>query len=250
MQSLLSAKTCVGVRSPVVANSEERSTRRTMQSLNCRNSRSWRNVVVSCGSEKNGNDGIGASEGWNSGSFLSPSHNYAILKHRMEVAAKSEVSAIVFFYFFFEKKMDFSCFIIDVAPRCWKEASYWIWNGGSIMKRLQGFVTRSNASRTRFLFCVYGGCWKKLLLTRDFRSIVVFKPIILHIDYYVSKTIFVHVMFQVWCSVLLLMQDAAKYRDQLREIAPHSLLKCSSDSTTLVWMLVTFTNNYFVVSYR
>jgi len=171
MHSLLNAKTCVGVLSPVIANSEERSSRRMMQSVNCRNSRNWRNVAVSCGSEKNGNDGIGASEGLNSESFLSPSHNYAILKHRMEIAAKSEVS--VFFFFF----------LFDVAPRCWKEASYWIWNGGSIMKRLQGFVTRSNASRTRFLFCVCGGCWKKLLLMRDFRSIIVFKPTFLHVNY-------------------------------------------------------------------
>ncbi|XP_062114172.1 uncharacterized protein LOC133825212 [Humulus lupulus] len=28
-------------------------------------------------------------------------------------------------------------------------------------------------------------------------------------------------------------EDAANYRDELREIAPHSLLKCSSDATTL-----------------
>ncbi|KAI4374579.1 hypothetical protein MLD38_012560 [Melastoma candidum] len=28
-------------------------------------------------------------------------------------------------------------------------------------------------------------------------------------------------------------EDAAKYRDKLKEIAPHSLLKCSSDATTL-----------------
>lgn len=29
-------------------------------------------------------------------------------------------------------------------------------------------------------------------------------------------------------------QDAARYGDELKEIAPHSLLKCSSDATTLV----------------
>jgi ApaG protein len=28
-------------------------------------------------------------------------------------------------------------------------------------------------------------------------------------------------------------EDAAKYRDELKEIAPHSLLKCTSDATTL-----------------
>ncbi|XP_022726408.1 uncharacterized protein LOC111282549 [Durio zibethinus] len=28
-------------------------------------------------------------------------------------------------------------------------------------------------------------------------------------------------------------EDAARYRDELKEIAPHSLLKCSSDATTL-----------------
>ncbi|KAF3632974.1 hypothetical protein BC332_24102 [Capsicum chinense] len=30
------------------------------------------------------------------------------------------------------------------------------------------------------------------------------------------------------------MQDAARFRDELKNIAPHSLLKCSSDATTLV----------------
>ncbi|CAL5329511.1 unnamed protein product [Camellia sinensis] len=34
-------------------------------------------------------------------------------------------------------------------------------------------------------------------------------------------------------------EDAARYRDELKDIAPHSLLKCSSDATTLVWDLVT-----------
>jgi hypothetical protein len=29
-------------------------------------------------------------------------------------------------------------------------------------------------------------------------------------------------------------QDAAKYRDELKILAPHCLLKCSSDATTLV----------------
>ncbi|KAI7995042.1 hypothetical protein LOK49_LG11G00446 [Camellia lanceoleosa] len=30
----------------------------------------------------------------------------------------------------------------------------------------------------------------------------------------------------------------ARYHDELKDIAPHSLLKCSSDATTLVWDLV------------
>jgi len=33
-------------------------------------------------------------------------------------------------------------------------------------------------------------------------------------------------------------QDAAKYRDELNEIAPHSLLKCASDATTLVHFFI------------
>ncbi|BAT79506.1 uncharacterized protein LOC124824094 [Vigna umbellata] len=155
MNSLLSAKACVGVRSPIIANSEERSTRKMIQNVNCRNSRNWRNVAVSCGSEKNGNDGIDASEGLNSGSFLSPSHNYAILKHRMEIAAKSE---------YYEEaarlRDSLKCFEDDVP-----------------VLRLRRLLKEAVADE-RF-------------------------------------------------------QDAAIYRDQLKEIAPHSLLKCSSDSTTL-----------------
>ncbi|QCE14504.1 uncharacterized protein LOC114162466 [Vigna unguiculata] len=155
MHSLLNAKTCVGVLSPVIANSEERSSRRMMQSVNCRNSRNWRNVAVSCGSEKNGNDGIGASEGLNSESFLSPSHNYAILKHRMEIAAKSEY---------------------------YEEAA-------RLRDSLKCFEDEVPVLRLRRLL-------KEAVADERF-------------------------------------QDAAIYRDQLKQIAPHSLLKCSSDSTTL-----------------
>ncbi|KAK7354044.1 hypothetical protein VNO80_19500 [Phaseolus coccineus] len=155
MQSLLSAKTCVGMLSPVITNSEERSTRRLMQSVNCRNNRNWRNVAVSCGSEKNGNEGIGASEEWYSGSFLSPSHNYAILKQRMEIAAKSEY---------------------------YEEAA-------RIRDSLKCFEDEVPVLRLRRLL-------KEAVADERF-------------------------------------QDAAKYRDRLKEIAPHSLLKCSSDCTTL-----------------
>jgi len=35
-------------------------------------------------------------------------------------------------------------------------------------------------------------------------------------------------------------EDAAKYRDELKILAPHSLLKCSSDATTLVSLLLYF----------
>ncbi|CAL5402892.1 unnamed protein product [Camellia sinensis] len=31
-----------------------------------------------------------------------------------------------------------------------------------------------------------------------------------------------------------LPEDVARYHDELKDIAPHSLLKCSSDATTLV----------------
>jgi len=33
-------------------------------------------------------------------------------------------------------------------------------------------------------------------------------------------------------------EDAAKYRDELKILAPHSLLRCSSDATTLVSLLL------------
>lgn len=85
MQSLMSMKACVGTRLPVLTNSEA-STRK--QRVNYPNRRYGRNVIVSCGLERNGNEGMGSNEG----SF---SHNYAILKHRMEKVAKSEVSVFV-----------------------------------------------------------------------------------------------------------------------------------------------------------
>lgn len=70
-----------------------------MQRVNCPNRRNWRSVTVSCGSERNNEN---EENGANSRSFLSPSHNYAILKHQMEMAAKSEVR--VFVFLLFEKK--------------------------------------------------------------------------------------------------------------------------------------------------
>ncbi|CAJ1975125.1 unnamed protein product [Sphenostylis stenocarpa] len=155
MQSLLSTKTCLGVGLPVLTNSEERSTRRRMQSVNCRNHRNWRSVVVSCGSKRNQNEGIDET-GWsNSRSFLSPSHSYAILKHRMEIAAKSEH---------------------------YEEAA-------RIRDSLKCFEDEVPVLRLRKLL-------KEAVADERF-------------------------------------QDAVRYRDQLKEIAPHSLLKCSSDATTL-----------------
>lgn len=44
------------------------------------------------------------------------------------------------------------------------------------------------------------------------------------------------------------IQDAAKYRDELKEIAPHCLLKCSSDATTLVWLIAVFVFNFRVLT--
>lgn len=76
-----------------------------MQRVNCPNRRNWRSVTLSCGSERNNEN---EENGANSRSFLSPSHNYAILKHQMEMAAKSEVRVHVFVFLLFEKKK-FSC---------------------------------------------------------------------------------------------------------------------------------------------
>ncbi|XP_017407377.1 polymerase delta-interacting protein 2-like isoform X1 [Vigna umbellata] len=39
--------------------------------------------------------------------------------------------------------------------------------------------------------------------------------------------------FYTWAPFPLSFQDAASYRDELKKIAPHSLLKCCSDATTL-----------------
>lgn len=107
MQSL-SAKTCVGSRLAVLRNPEARTTR--TQRVSCPNRRNWSSAIVSCGSERNGTDGT-ASPGGSNGSFLSPSHNYAILKHRMEVAAKSEVSVFVLVFVFFKEEV-FFCFFV------------------------------------------------------------------------------------------------------------------------------------------
>ncbi|CAN6353911.1 unnamed protein product [Urochloa humidicola] len=40
-------------------------------------------------------------------------------------------------------------------------------------------------------------------------------------------------MFVIFPPCIHASQDAAKYRDELKILAPHSLLKCSSDATTL-----------------
>ncbi|KAK7411105.1 hypothetical protein VNO78_02508 [Psophocarpus tetragonolobus] len=141
MQTLSSMQTLVGLRLPVLTNSEVRT--RT-QRVNCRNRRSVRGVVVSCSSERNEEGGMG-----------SPSHNYAILKHRMEMAAKSE------YYEEAARIRDSMRFFEDQVP----------------VLRLRKLLKEAVADE-RF-------------------------------------------------------QDAARYRDELKAIAPHSLLKCSSDATTL-----------------
>ncbi|TKY73510.1 ApaG protein [Spatholobus suberectus] len=145
MQSL-SVKTRVGLRLPVLADSETRT-----QRVNCPNRRNWSSAIVSCGSERNGNEGMSS----NSGSYFSPSHNYAILKHRMEMAAKSEY---------------------------YEEAA-------KIRDSLKCFEDEVPVLRLR----------------RSLKEAVADER----------------------------FQDAARYRDELKAIAPHSLLKCSSDATTL-----------------
>ncbi|KAJ1418281.1 UVR domain [Sesbania bispinosa] len=123
------------------------------QWVNC-TSRRRRNgsVIVACGAERNGS--MRASSGSSSSSFLSQSHNYAILKHQMEVAAKSE---------------DY-----EEAAR--------------IRDSLKCFEEDVPVLRLRRLL-------KEAIADERFK-------------------------------------DAATYRDELKEIAPHSLLKCSSDATT------------------
>lgn len=135
MQSLMSMKAYVGTRLPILTNSET-STRK--QRVNCPNRR---NVMVSCGSERNGNEGIGS----NSGSFMSPSHNYAILKHRMEKAAKSEVSVFVFFFFLRKENVFFFFYIIN-------EVRWWFlgfWRGASYFMEFEKRQYYEEASRIR-----------------------------------------------------------------------------------------------------
>ncbi|XP_027339368.1 uncharacterized protein LOC113853113 [Abrus precatorius] len=137
MQSL-SIKFCLGLRSAVMTDSEA--------VMNCRNRRrgNWR-VIVACG---------GAERNWNESLSLSRSHNYAMLKHRMDAAAKSEN---------------------------YEEAA-------RIRDSLKCFEDDVPVLRLRRLL-------KEAIADERF-------------------------------------EDAARYRNELNEIAPHSLLKCSSDVTT------------------
>ena len=50
-------------------------------------------------------------------------------------------------------------------------------------------------------------------------------------------------MFMSFSLYSYAFQDAAKYRDELMILAPHSLLKCSSDATTLVFSLVKYSTD-------
>lgn len=97
MQSLLSInKACMDLRLPVLTESEAGTRRR--QRVNCRNRRrrNW-SVTVACGAERNGNGNGREESGGSMGASSGSSHNYAFLKRRMEVAAKSEVSNYLFF---------------------------------------------------------------------------------------------------------------------------------------------------------
>lgn len=129
----LRIKACVDLRLPVFTGSEAGVKK---QWVNCRNRRR-RNCsgIVACGSERNRN-----RRGENgSMSVFCRSHNYAILKHQMEVAAKSEVSVL---FILSSENVSY------VVVQFWKEGcgSYFVWNVvcrcGRITKRLRGFVTR------------------------------------------------------------------------------------------------------------
>ena len=87
------------LRLPVFADSEELV---KIGGANCRNrrGRNWSGIVA-CGAERNRN-GNGDNRSCNinrSSSFFCRSHNYAVLKHQMEAAAKSEVVVVVVFFF-------------------------------------------------------------------------------------------------------------------------------------------------------
>ncbi|XP_061336674.1 uncharacterized protein LOC133283778 [Gastrolobium bilobum] len=87
MQSL-NIKACLDLRLAVFTDSEVGMKR---QWVNCRNRRRRNgSVIVACGAERNTNGSMSTSSGSSSSSFFSRSHNYAILKQQMEVAAKSE----------------------------------------------------------------------------------------------------------------------------------------------------------------
>lgn len=116
--------------------------------------------AIACALEKNGNGGESSSLNPNptptySSSLLSRSQTYAMLKQKMEVAAKSED---------------------------YKEAA-------RIRDSLKTFEEEEPVLRLR----------------RSIREAIAEER----------------------------FQDAARYRNELKEIAPHSLLKCSSDATTL-----------------
>ncbi|XP_057951499.1 uncharacterized protein LOC131146149 [Malania oleifera] len=115
--------------------------------------RQWPCGIVACSSVRNG--GGGGGDIHSSSSFLSRSQTYALLKHQMEVAAKSED---------------------------YKEAA-------RLRDSLKSFEEEEPVLRLRRLM-------KEAVADERF-------------------------------------EDAARYCDELKEIAPHSLLKCSSDATTL-----------------
>lgn len=178
MQSL-TTKICMGLRLSVFPEPEAWPRR---QSVNCRNrKRRNRSVFMACSAERNEND-KGESGSSRSNLFLSRrSHNYAMLKRRMDVAAKSEVS-IVFFLFYkwliLNCECRFSFLLICCARR--------------ITKRLRGFVTRWNVLKMKYQFCVWGGCWKKQFAMRDSRCVSIFFLLffILNILFFGSHIIF------------------------------------------------------------
>lgn len=65
--------------------------------------------------------------------------------------------------------------------------------------------------------------------SRLFAEIVFLSVIYIH-----AEVLYLISYFMMFFFYNILYQDAARYRDELKEIAPYSLLKCSSDATTLV----------------
>ncbi|KAF4348999.1 hypothetical protein F8388_008954 [Cannabis sativa] len=169
----------------------------------------WRSCrITASSSERDANNGGGRSRSsssssnssTDSSSFLSRSQTYALLKQKMEVAAKSE---------------DY-----EEAAR--------------IRDSLKLFEEEEPVLRLRRLI-------KEAVVDERFevKRLLVLKSLSFVDEKFrrgLRRIRRIEIVAKLFCccpSFFLLVLDAANYRDELREIAPHSLLKCSSDATTL-----------------
>lgn len=129
-----------------------------------------------------------------------------------------------------------TCYLILHAGKWFSLSIFIIWSATSIEKAKSGYLISLWPENGQFSCHLHSvpnisqNLAKFFLLWEWFPHLTPAYLLCANLHYLQLKVLNVIFLFYF----IFLFQDAARYRDELRLVAPHSLLKCSSDATTLV----------------